>query len=114
MHVTRTCSPDPSPDEVRRARRTRLLALAGAVDDLGMRARFVDYILRPAVLRCWDPDTMGPTLLVICERTGDAGHWEFRFQPGNRPFADADDATGPDRTGTAARAIAEALAAHRR
>ncbi|RFU40762.1 hypothetical protein DZF91_15410 [Actinomadura logoneensis] len=67
------------------AKRTRLLALAGGLDDIGLRARLVENVLKPTVLRCWDPDTMGRTVSVTCERSSD-GRWRFWLHPGPQPL----------------------------
>ncbi|MEV4252000.1 hypothetical protein AB0J52_02400 [Spirillospora sp. NPDC049652] len=69
------------------AKRTRLLALAGGLDDIGLRARLVENVLKPTVLRCWDPDTMGRTVSVTCERSPD-GRWRFWLYPGAQPLGD--------------------------
>ncbi|WP_067811916.1 hypothetical protein [Actinomadura kijaniata] len=76
-----------------------------------MRARIVEYTLRPTVLRCWNPAEMGRTISVTCERsTGADPRWQFRREPGERLIADAEDVTGPDDALEAARAVASASA----
>ncbi|MEU6039626.1 hypothetical protein ABZ801_29900 [Actinomadura sp. NPDC047616] len=97
-------------EEARRLRRVKLLALAGALDDVGMRARIIDYTLRPALLRCWDPAQMGPTLLVVCVRTAETGRrWQFRFHPSGELLGDAEDVMDPDDARDAALTLAAAL-----
>ncbi|MFI6516924.1 hypothetical protein ACIBF1_15305 [Spirillospora sp. NPDC050679] len=98
-------------EKARSTRRTKLLALAGALDDIGLRARIVEYTLRPSLLRCWDPAQMGLTLTVTCERSqGDEPRWQFRHHPGGEVFADAEDVAEPDDAHEAARRLAEILA----
>lgn len=101
--------PDSPQEEARLARRVRLLALAGALDDLGLRARLAEYVLKPTLLRCWNPDMMSQTLLVVCERSKTTGRWEFRHHPGNRTFADAENVTEPAHAREAAERLAPTL-----
>jgi hypothetical protein len=96
----------------RRDEKNRLLALAGALADLGIRARLVEYYLRPTVLRCWEPDRMGPAHLVTCERpTGPDPRWEFRHHPSGEVLADAEDVAEPGDAREPALVLSVALAA---
>ncbi|MFC5180515.1 hypothetical protein [Actinomadura harenae] len=91
------------------AKRTRLLALAGGLDDIGLRARLVENVLKPTILRCWNPDTMGRTISVTCEKpTG--GAWTYWLYPGGIRLGDAQDVRDPDDTISTALAIATELA----
>ena len=112
-------APSLPADKARSTRRIKLLALAGALDDVGLRARIVEYTLRPSLLRCWDPAQMGLTLAVTCEHNliagvfkyqGDEPRWQFRHHPGGEVFADAEDVAEPDDAHEAARRLAEILA----
>ena len=99
-------------EQLRRQEKNRLLALAGALADIGIRARLVEYYLRPTVLRCWETHQMSPTRLVTCERsTGSGARWEFRFHPSGDLLANAQDVTGPDNAKDAAEALAAAFTA---
>ncbi|WP_153541096.1 hypothetical protein [Actinomadura macrotermitis] len=88
-------------------RRIKLLALAGALDDLGLRARIVEYTLRPSLLRCWDPGQMGRTVSVMCEPSaGPDPRWQFRHHPGEEVLADAEPVKEPADAMDAARVLA--------
>ncbi|MFC4912486.1 hypothetical protein [Actinomadura gamaensis] len=110
--TTRICDRiSQSPvEKVRFTRRTKLLALAGALDDIGLRARIVENILKPTVLRCWDPDTMGRTLSVTCEMSGSGARWQFWLHPGAVAIGDAEAVRDPDDALVAAHAVAAELA----
>jgi len=97
-------------EEARRLRMVKLLALADALDDVGMRARIIDHPLRSALLRCRDPVQMGPTLLVVCARTAETGcRWQFRSHPSGELIGGAEDVMHPDDAKDAALTITAAL-----
>jgi hypothetical protein len=84
----------------------KLLVPAGALNDLGMRARIVKYAqivkytLRQSMLRHWDPDEMGRTFTVMCERVSD----KREFRCAGLVFCDAEKAAQPtDAMGVAGR-----------
>lgn len=109
--TTRICdrSLDSAVEIARLAKRTRLLALAGGLDDIGLRARLVENLLKPTVLRCWDPDTMGRTISVTCEKPV-GGPWTFWLYPGGTAIGDAQHVRDPDDTLPTAHAVAAELA----
>lgn len=108
---TRICNRklDSTVEIARLAKRTRLLALAGGLDDIGLRARLVENILKPSVLRCWDPDVMGRTVNVTCERSPQDGRWTYWLHPGPRRIGDAQPVREPDDALAAAQAVAAEL-----
>ncbi|MCP2337820.1 hypothetical protein [Actinomadura rupiterrae] len=110
--TTRICDriPESPVEKARFTRRTKLLALAGGLDDIGLRARLVENVLKPTVLRCWNPDTMGWTLSVTCEMSGPDARWQFWLHPGAVPIGDAEHVREPDDALDAAHAVAAELA----
>jgi hypothetical protein len=101
---------DADPRLVRRA---KLLALAGALDDLGLRARIVEYTLRPTVVRYWDPRHMTVTRQVTCEPLPGTARWQFRHHPSGNLLTDATHVTDPADAKEAALILAAALTVRR-
>lgn len=101
-------------DELRLRCRVRLLTLAGDLDDLGLRARLNDsFGSAPALLRVWDPERQGPTVIVAC-LPDTAGRLQFRYHPSGVYLADAQEALEPGDTVDAARDVAAELEAAKR
>lgn len=93
--------------------RVRLVALAGALDAVGLRCRWMETAQeRMALLRVRDGDRQHPQETVACLLL--KGGWRFTSYPHGPVLADADGITGPSDAHAAARVIAAYVAKNQR
>lgn len=95
-------------DELRLRCRVRVLTLAGDLDDVGVRSRVVEWFGRPVMLRCWNPDQQGKTVVIACGPDG-AGRLAFRYHPSGEMLGDAEEALEPGDSVDVARRVAARL-----
>lgn len=96
--------------EQRMRPRAALLALAGDLDELGIRSRLADD--SGAVLRCWDGHRQGGSVQVACTRRSD-GRLQFSYHPSGAELGDAEAVLQPGVASEVARVIAVALSVRR-
>ncbi|MGH3392856.1 MAG: hypothetical protein ACRDOO_28650 [Actinomadura sp.] len=107
---------DPADRQSRRRlrgeTRAKLLALAGALVDSGLRHRLLEPGTgQPPLLRVWDGRRQHLGETVACQHLAEG--WRFISHPSGPVLADADGITAPGDAGEAARLVAARIATTR-